>query len=215
MNKKASQMKAKRLARLAAGLCGNCGKQPVLEKLTRCWKCSGVKREREVRTRAANKKDGLCKCGRSSPRPGRMTCELCRAAGRRLYKRKADSPFCFCGEKKARGKKLCPYHMQQARDRCAMYHQRVRMAMFEAYGGPKCVCCGETTPEFLQIDHIDGGGLKHRRSINATGAGSFAHWLRRNGWPAGFQVLCANCNLAKGHYGRCPHQDRPKLTKIS
>lgn len=31
-------------------------------------------------------------------------------------------------------------------------------------------------------------------------------WLRRNNYPNGFQVLCHNCNMAKGFYGKCPHQ---------
>jgi hypothetical protein len=26
-----------------------------------------------------------------------------------------------------------------------------------------------------------------------------------NEFPDGFQVLCHNCNLAKGYYGECPH----------
>lgn len=29
-------------------------------------------------------------------------------------------------------------------------------------------------------------------------------WLEANGYPAGFQVLCANCNMAK-QSGGCPH----------
>ncbi len=32
-------------------------------------------------------------------------------------------------------------------------------------------------------------------------------WLKKQGYPPGFQVLCHNCNLAKGYYGACPHQN--------
>lgn len=32
------------------------------------------------------------------------------------------------------------------------------------------------------------------------------HWIKRNGFPAGFRVLCLNCNFARGIYGRCPHE---------
>ncbi len=28
---------------------------------------------------------------------------------------------------------------------------------------------------------------------------------RLNGYPDGFQVLCANCNMAKDRPGGCPH----------
>jgi len=33
-------------------------------------------------------------------------------------------------------------------------------------------------------------------------------WLKRNYFPTGFQLLCHNCNLAKGFYGKCPHDER-------
>ena len=65
--------------------------------------------------------------------------------------------------------------------------------------------------EFLQIDHIDGGGTKHRREI---GVGMLYKWLRRNNYPAGFQTLCANCNFAKGRYGKCPHENKSRRRSI-
>ena len=69
---------------------------------------------------------------------------------------------------------------------------------------PKCACCGETHIEFLTIDHIHGGGRKHREEV---GFGkSFYRWLIKNNFPKGFQVLCYNCNCAKGHFGYCPHK---------
>lgn len=79
-----------------------------------------------------------------------------------------------------------------------------RKACLEFYGGtpPKCACCGETIYEFLAIDHINGGGNKHRREIGVNIYG----WLVKNSFPGGFQVLCHNCNLAKGFYGICPHE---------
>lgn len=61
--------------------------------------------------------------------------------------------------------------------------------------------------------HVNGGGNAHRQQIMAsqnTGrAGGGPHlyrWLRRQGYPGGFQVLCANCNMAKDRPGGCPHQ---------
>ena len=78
--------------------------------------------------------------------------------------------------------------------------------------GPGCRCCGETREPFLVIDHVDGGGNKHRQeSIPSgtarTGGGPyFYRWLRLRGYPVGFQVLCANCNMAKDRPGGCPHQ---------
>lgn len=73
----------------------------------------------------------------------------------------------------------------------------------QAYGG-FCACCGETEMSFLQIDHINNDGAEHRKSISGVPLGP---WLKRRGYPEGFQVLCVNCNFAKHtNGGVCPHQ---------
>lgn len=69
------------------------------------------------------------------------------------------------------------------------------------YYGDKCACCGETEPKFLALDHINGGGTKHRK-----GKGNIIQWIATNKYPPLFQVLCHNCNSAKGFYGYCPHK---------
>lgn len=89
--------------------------------------------------------------------------------------------------------------------RVRVYWQRMRQEVLDAYGR-KCTCCGETQEEFLSIDHIDGNGAEHRRELGIKGGGQFYAWLRRQGFPDGFQILCMNCNHAKGHYGTCPHK---------
>jgi radical SAM protein with 4Fe4S-binding SPASM domain len=88
--------------------------------------------------------------------------------------------------------------------------RRVKLAVLAHYGSPEggCVCCGETTYEFLQIDHIDGGGNAHRLEIRRKAGAQFYRWLKIKGYPSGFQVLCANCNIAKGCFGECPHERR-------
>jgi hypothetical protein len=53
----------------------------------------------------------------------------------------------------------------------------------------------------LAIDHIKGGGSKHRKEVR-----HLYSWLRREGFPSGFRILCHNCNLARGVYGYCPHE---------
>jgi len=82
----------------------------------------------------------------------------------------------------------------------------LRRSAIEAYGG-KCACCGEAEEAFLQVDHIAGGGNEHRRAIGSSR--QIYQWLKRNGYPAGFQLLCANCNMAKERPDGCPHQRRP------
>ena len=81
--------------------------------------------------------------------------------------------------------------------------RRLRSEVIAAYGG-RCACCGETTPEFLSVDHMNNDGAQHRKHVKS---GQFYPWLKRNGFPKdGFQLLCMNCNSAKGFFGECPHQ---------
>ena len=88
---------------------------------------------------------------------------------------------------------------------------RLKLEVFSAYGG-ECACCGENNPIFLSIDHIKGGGTKHRNSISKNSIGLY-RWLRKNNYPPGFQVLCFNCNRAKHFNGTCPHQLAALLAK--
>lgn len=57
-----------------------------------------------------------------------------------------------------------------------------------------CADCGQDIFELLTIDHINGGGGKHRKEI---GSRNFYVWLRKNNFPQGYQVLCYNCNMVK------------------
>lgn len=82
------------------------------------------------------------------------------------------------------------------------YGTKLKSNCVNAYGG-KCECCGETELIFLAIDHINGGGSKHRKEV---GAGEqFYRWLRNQKYPKGYRVLCHNCNWAS-HWGICPHK---------
>jgi hypothetical protein len=93
---------------------------------------------------------------------------------------------------------------------------KIRLEVLSHYSGgtPKCACCGEREIDFLTIDHVNGGGSAHRRSLGGARGSGIYPWLRRNDYPDGFQVLCMNCNFAKGKYGTCPHQ-RHKARAIS
>ena len=77
---------------------------------------------------------------------------------------------------------------------------------FSAYGGPACACCGESQSEFLTLDHIAGDGAAQDRQLGSRKSGDHLYrWLRKEGYPPGFRVLCFNCNCALGIYGHCPH----------
>lgn len=89
---------------------------------------------------------------------------------------------------------------------------RIKNAVFAAYGGFICACCGETEKKFLTLDHINNDGSAFRMKIagkrTASGFTTYA-WLVRNGFPEGYQVLCMNCNYGKQmNKGVCPHKTR-------
>lgn len=89
------------------------------------------------------------------------------------------------------------------------YRKNMRIKCLSHYGGnpAKCACCEEKTYEFLGIDHINGKGNKHRKEVGTKkDGGTIYQWIIRNNFPPMFQVLCHNCNLAKGFYGNCPHK---------
>ena len=83
------------------------------------------------------------------------------------------------------------------------YDRRLRLEMIKAYGG-RCACCGESKWEFLELDHTNGDGASHRKSIKGC---SISKHLKKRGYPKeGYRLLCSNCNLSRARYGYCPHQ---------
>ena len=84
------------------------------------------------------------------------------------------------------------------------YAKNLRQIVLDHYGAfCHCPGCDVTEPKFLAIDHINNDGSKRRKEQGA--GGSFYRWIIRNSFPANLQVLCHNCNCAKGFYGECPH----------
>lgn len=155
--------------------------------------CKACKRKDIYTRRTAVRLKGLCiEC--SQPAPDGPLCSACREVHRlRHHDNKVE-------------------YNRKARER----RQRLKMDVFNAYGGPRCACCGEDHAEFLTIDHIDQNGAQHRRSLQSELAwapvrgsmcgATFYLWLKKNNYPSGFRVLCFNCNFAIGHFGKCPHQ---------
>lgn len=93
-------------------------------------------------------------------------------------------------------------------DKSARLNAELREQVFAAYGGYRCVCCGETERMFLTIDHVANDGAEMRQNgTHSRGGTQFYQWLRKRGFPVGFQVLCMNCNVGKHRNGGvCPHQ---------
>ena len=107
-------------------------------------------------------------------------------------------------------KRSLEYHWEH-REHCLANNrkreEKIRNLIFNHYGR-KCECCGETIEQFLSIDHINGGGSRHRRELGSGGRGLYA-WIIKNNFPPLFRVLCMNCNFARSkrnNNGICPHQ---------
>jgi len=155
---------------------------------------------------------------------------ICRQCTREIRAEKHNANrqkgLCFCGDLPAPDSSMCLRHQKTAREQ----HQRlmqdpvwaanlsakfkrkrfdIKMESFQAYGGPVCTCCGEAHIEFLTIDHIHGNGGVPRNARHRKGEGLY-RWLKKEGWPEGFRVLCMNCNFAHGHAGYCPHEREAK-----
>lgn len=79
------------------------------------------------------------------------------------------------------------------------YRQQLKQEVlthYSALGYLSCGCCGEVDLNGLSIDHIQGGGRAHRKALN-KGSSAFYFWLKRNGYPEGYQTLCLSCNNKK------------------
>ena len=106
------------------------------------------------------------------------------------------------------------------KEKLKKYRDSTRFKMLQYYSKyfsnsdiPCCRCCGESHIEFLAIDHIAGRKeMDSEPELVKLGYSSslvsnkLYVWIIKNNFPKGFQVLCHNCNLAKGFYGNCPHE---------
>lgn len=153
---------------------------------------------------------GKCQACKTRPASGgRKTCQQCADRNLKYTKakieaRRASGVCSSCGTRPINSVSSTHYCTEcliaRKESKKARYYL-CKQQVFEQYGGYECSCCGETTKEFLTIDHIAGGGNRHRKSIRID----FYVWLVRNKFPEGFQVLCMNCQFGKRFCGECPH----------
>jgi hypothetical protein len=119
-----------------------------------------------------------------------------RAKARERYWRDPDAA-------RARSRAI-PKDVQQQRSRAN--YRKIKAEVWAHYGNA-CSCCGETEPLFLCLEHLDGEGLKHRRSVGDSGLGVLLD-IRRRGFPPEFTVRCFNCNQGRQlNGGICPHRE--------
>jgi hypothetical protein len=81
-------------------------------------------------------------------------------------------------------------------DRVKKWYHKKRGELYTLLGG-KCAHCGFSDIRVLQIDHVNGGGQKERKSFSCYYL-FLCHVLEKvkNG-SKDYQLLCANCNWIK------------------
>ena len=85
--------------------------------------------------------------------------------------------------------------MDYFRSRQRDYTKRQKSAILELLG-KKCVRCGFEDDRALQIDHVNGGGVKEKKKM--TGGTYYVFVVKRIlAGSKKYQVLCANCNWIK------------------
>lgn len=112
-----------------------------------------------------------------------------------------------CAKEKDRPDKTCCKKCRATRRIYNIVRNReLKQLVIDAYGG-KCACCGEKLFEFLCIEHSRNDGAKQRRELKYGTGRDFYLWLSKRGFPKdlGLEILCFNCNCARGSYGYCPH----------
>jgi len=154
-----------------------------------CTKCNQVK-DIEKFPRRKDSKDGF-----------RSYCKVC---DNTRYKKWRSQNV-----EKSRESYKRHYYRNLEKERAGGREKRrsLRLEVLTAYGNA-CACCGETTYEFLAIDHINGDGSRERKISPNTYS-----LIKRNGFPPGYRVLCHNCNQSLGSYGFCPHNNLEPLVK--
>lgn len=187
--------------RKAEGLC-RCGR-PARSGAKKCEMCLAEHVRCVAAVHKRRRGAGNCVCGQP-PTEGKDSCERCLTRRKSLtQKHKANGVCVSCRCRPAEsGHATCDGCFEKSRARGYEIRARYRKAVMDHYGG-KCACCGETEDEFLTIDHKDNDGAEHRKSVDGA---RLYRWLMKQGYPTNFQILCMNCNWAKGRYGCCPHQ---------
>ncbi len=163
------------------------------------------------RQRADRRLAGLCPCGASRDVQNRKNCSICLAKAKGRFQDRKNAGVCTrCGVfPPIPGCMSCMFCKQKETLKNRDWRDRLITQAFHAYGGCACACCGLDDFAFLTLDHIEGGGNQHRKEMRETTKTTDIYtWVKKRGYPPGFQVLCMNCNWARGKFGECPHQTR-------
>lgn len=85
---------------------------------------------------------------------------------------------------------------EKRKRRAREYNEGMRMAVLDILGR-ECECCGFDDVRALQVDHVNGGGVKEMK--NNHGKMNYNKFIlgKLLEGSEDYQVLCANCNWIK------------------
>jgi hypothetical protein len=197
---------ARKVRLVKDGLCYRCGNRPPASGATQCLECQTY----YIQRKAKNRNTRACTaCG--APAVGnRAQCAACLgdAASKRALRtaqRRAAGRCTRCGQARDSAEfTQCSGCRKKFNDS----YLRLKGRVIDHYGGC-CECCKEKNRKFLTLDHVNGGGSEHRRSIVATDAGGKMYrWAVKAGFPDSLRILCFNCNCGRAiNGGVCPHKE--------
>jgi len=208
--------------RIAAGLCGSC-LSPALPNRTLCQKHLTSHREIYNKMRDRRIDAGLCvQCGAIAVL-GKHVCQKhfegqIKRSNEHVAKRKAVGGCRYCSAVSLSGKLVCETHFLQQQEYNKQWYAVLKKQVIAGYGG-KCQCpggCDESRFQFLTVDHVNNDGAEQRRKLGNKEFGSALYQrLIAQNFPDDYQLLCYNCNCAKGFYGECPHIAENRLAHVA
>lgn len=172
--------------RKAEGRCSKCNGLVERTGKSCCDQCMWLNGLRAKERQQRNKEEGWCPRHRGVlPQEGKVHCMACIGKAKKHYQE----------------------HTEKVLQTNKKYALALKLEIFAAYGG-RCNCCDERETSFLVIDHVQDDGYIERKQKNKRGS-NFFRWVRKQGYPKDrYQLLCANCNMAKTFSGGCPHQKK-------
>lgn len=196
--------------RKAAGKCILCGVSSPKSGKQSCETCLEIESAKAIKRFEIRRESGLCPYCSGTPPSGQISCtRCCERKLKHQRKRVADGKCRKCNNLAEPGYTSCAPHIERSKQSHKLRDLEVRNIIRYHYGS-ECKCCGESIELLLTIDHIDGGGNKHRKlTTGGQGGVSFYRWLIKNNFPSGYQRMCFSCNNGKSlNGGICPHQTK-------
>jgi hypothetical protein len=212
--------KAESTRRLALGMCAACGNKPCLISKVSCQVCTDKKKannKERNRLKKINRQEtiakGICPSCLAHPvAPLKKQCSLCLANRRKSANKALANPE-YKAKEAERSRRYSSEHKDELKEKARAKFLIQKKRAFDQIGGAFCACCGEDDIRFLTIDHTNGDGAAHRKSVSKHRSGGWGlyQWITRDK-PVfegmDLQVLCFNCNCAKGNRECCPHKQK-------